>query len=761
MLTRLLLLWILAAQGQPAPPPQTTGAPLAGPRFFLRVDPRVATEVNEVLARVAQRIEVAIPADRTAEEYLTRVCGGHPPTYEAGETPATGDASKVLFSPCVQVRRNLRLEVRAGDTLEGLAVRNGLPPAAAMRLKVIPAGDSQARPIRPENLQVGDVVVIPEAPVLASVVMNPAVVADRGALVRALADKLECGQADPEECLARHEVTVLDSAATGKAAEPSPPLPLRNDLFSVDFRELEEAVSRVMVLSNETIQSTPPPPPPPPAPVQWEPAPPSSEPEPVSVAPEQWPYDAGLVAAILKDAADSGYIKDPTVIGIADDGLGSPEGKPLPGALFDIGLEQLQGEVEGRHEPDGEDNDKNGYVDDFFGAGVIRTGEVEGTGDLCLCSTGQPPFADWVPEVLLRASHGAVVSSIAAALDVRRTAPAAAGALPKLVFFRMLESACAQEDRFDVAEGEMAKAFEYLQSRSDVINISYGVNLAGSRFVSDVKDKIPNGTLLVLPAGNDSEDLDEVQTDCLPCLGNDSSDHGGPAARSILVVGAAEQNLRRAWYSGYGARTVGIFAPAEPTVALDLAERQLSSAAPSTSYAAPLAALAAGIVRSFGGKNSPSDIKDRLLAATWPLDDAESQTGRTHVGVLDLVKVAAVRHHAVEVEEAGPDGHLVRRTYVGKLHKRLQDLKICAGTAFREDAVHAIRLGKPAGDGERQLLIYFRNRLPGEKRRPIKSFTCRPEEGPEEDLGILTLAGDEKTFHLSQVTQIQLKWLLP
>jgi hypothetical protein len=57
-------------------------------------------------------------------------------------------------------------------------------------------------------------------------------------------------------------------------------------------------------------------------------------------------------------------------------------------------------------------------------------------------------------------------------------------------------------------------------------------------------------------------------------------------------------------------------------------------------------------------------VKDRLAAATWPLHDASGKLV-DGTGVIDLVKVAAVRHHALEVVEQGENGDLVRRTYVG------------------------------------------------------------------------------------------------
>lgn len=774
MRTSLPLVLVLATIGRPALPQQVVDSTNAvSPAFVLRVNPHLAPEINEVLARTAQRAEVVIPAGQTAEEYLAQVCGGHSPAYEVAE--AGTSATKVRAAPCARIKQNLQIEVTAGDTLEGLAVRNGLPRTAAAHLKVIPSGESKARPTKPENLKIGDLVVIPEAPLWTHVVMNPEVVADRAALVSALASSLKCRTEDPEACLAEREVTVLDRATVRKPDEfepqPAQQIQLLKFLSNVtsdvlaEIRAMEEPSRAAVALETIAPAPLPPSPPPPPEPVALippVPAPPSTTaPVSISVAPEQWPYDVGLLAAILKDAANAGHIKTSTTIGVADVGLGDFLGSPLPVTLFDIGTEKLQ-EEEGHLEPDGADNDANMYVDDIFGAGVprVRDGELMGTGDLGLCKAEQPPFATWTPEPLSQASHGVAVSSVAAALGLRKTAPQVADALPKLVFFRMLESACAQDARFNVAEAELVTAFEYLKTRTNIINISYIVdNTSGKRFASEIKDILPHhDVLLVLPAGNDTPgDLDD-HGNCPACLGNDSTNRGGTAAKRSLVVGAATRDLRRAPFSNYGERTVGLFAPGEPTGALNLANQPVPLTDAATSYAAPLVALAAGIVRSFGGTNSPMDIKDRLLATTWPLDDPASRPDRTHVGVLDLVKAAAIRHHAVEVKEVDPDGQLVRRTYVGRLLTPLRELTLCVGQGgFQEAGVHAIRLGEPDDDGERRLLIYYRKQIdPRTKQRLIQRLLCRPEG----ELRIRTLIHGDKTFPLSEVTQIQLRWLL-
>jgi hypothetical protein len=777
----LALAMLLASVEGPAPQQAPVGQPApAPPSFTLQVDPQLAARVNEVLAHIALRTELALPAGEAPRDFLERFCGGHVPDYQVVLDPRES-TSTLRFTPCARIRRDLRVKASAGDTLEDIAVRHGLPRSAAVLLKVFSGGGATPNPAPPARLKAGDAVVIPEAPVLTRVTVNPEVVTDRASLVSAVASALGCGSEEPEACLARRNVTVLNGANVPPPEPPRPPLEPERFLPRMDLvpwsprSGLSTAVAPPgaaeaaagaeqpppTAAAGAPTPPAPPPPPPPPAPAAVAPTSPSSA---IPVAPDQWPYDAALVAAILADAFHGAAPPVPATIGVADGGLGDWQGAPLPPDAFKKSDELRDAETHQRQEPDHVDNDQNGFVDDLFGAGMERDGGPMGTGDLGLCEGRQPHFTAWASSPLREASHGTVVASIAAALGLRKLAPEVAEALPKLTFFRMLpRSVCTQDDRLDFREAEMVSAFNYLIDQSNVISISYQIasDQSGLQFALFVKDRL-HDVLLVLPAGDGLPgDLDSSRA-CPPCLGN--PEVGGSAAKYTLVVGAATRDLRRRYDSNFGERTVGLFAPGEPKDALDLAEQPVPETDVATSWAAPLAALAAAIIRSFGDKNSPKDIKDRLMATTWPLDDADSRPERTHVGVLDLVKAVAVRHDAVEVVET-ENGQRVRRTFVGRLLTPLEKLGICAGNSFSEGAVHAIRLEDPPAEGpsgERTLLIYYRNKMDqGIQRRLIMTRRCRPQG----ELRIRTLTqGDkkeeDKTFPLSMVTQIQLKWLL-
>ena len=263
---------------------------------------------------------------------------------------------------------------------------------------------------------------------------------------------------------------------------------------------------------------------------------------------------------------------------------------------------------------------------------------------------------------------------------------------------------------------------------------------------------------MFVPASNDFiGNLEEnIQSGmvCPACLGHPR--FGEKAAERTVVVGAATRDLHRASYSNYGEQTVRVFAPGEPSGAIDVVGQPLPANVVGTSYAAPYAALAAAIIRLFGRPNTHEDIRDRLMAATWPLDDPESNSKRTGVGVVDLVKAAAAKHFAVEVKERETDGTWVRRTYVGKLRKKLHELTFCDGQLFREESYHALRLGDADATGGRSLRLYAREVDTNLQRRPMKlhSTTCRSTG----DLQLTTIAGVDKTWPMANVTFIQTPW---
>lgn len=723
------------------------------PAYVLRATSRWASVINEVLSRVAEPLEIAVPLDRTPAEHLSTVCAGKPPKYQDAGVSGRGQ-QRVRISPCIRVRRDVEVTVTEGDTLEGLAIRHGLPVTAADRLKVKSTDDSS--PIHltdPQNLKVGDKVVVPEVPIWTNVVAKRDVAADRAAIVALLAAALDCGTQEPEECLVRREVTLLDRASVRKR-ELAPDTLARFSRLTIGRGGRSSSHGSLMSTAGAASEQ------PAAASVVTDlPAEPAST---TPVAAEQWPYDVTLLAKILTDVADKMDRK--ATIGIADGGLADAGGGPLPAGVFAPSDEEIIRRTKNLQEPDRDDNDGNSYVDDLFGAGLKRLnedlGDLLGSGDMGLCRSTIPDLGNWPADVLTQASHGAVVTSIAAALGVRRAEPAAAAALPKLVFYRMLGDACHPAADLNVNVAELFTAFEYLEKRSPIINISYKVDNATGRQLRDMlRPLVPNlNGLLILAAGNQNVKLDDNGGVCPACLGHDADNRGGSAAKRTIVVGAATRDLRREALSNYGRDTVKLFAPGDPTTGIDLMQNAVPAHQASTSFAAPYVALAAAIISSFRELNSWSDIRDRLEATVWPLHDLDSGAAATGLGVVDLVKAAAVRHDAIEVKEHDTNGHFVRRTYVGTLLTSL-DGQVCPGYQLNEVKVHALRLSGPSTNGARTVRVHHRRKW--DPAAPWKrKVDVLPACKPHGDLRLRTVFGESKTFSLSDVTHIQLRWII-
>jgi len=398
--------------------------------------------------------------------------------------------------------------------------------------------------------------------------------------------------------------------------------------------------------------------------------------------------------------------------------------------------------------------DLNDYVDDALGAGITtEDDDARRQGDVSLCTSDpNPPFAAWSPDLRALASHGSVVASVAAGLRLRALSPEAGRLLPAVTFFRLVQSACDPGAALGFDDAEAIKAFDYLYRRADVISISSTSSSSGDGFNQAVRATLGNGgKMLVLPAGNDTPGDLDADSVCPACLALPENGDLQTANRT-LVIGAATRALRRASYSNFGARTVLLYAPGEPAGALDILGEDASAASPATSYSAPYAALAVGILKSLG-ISDVADVRDRLRASTWPLFDAAGNP-EDGLGVIDLAKVAAVRRDAVEVIETQDDGAAVRRTYVGRLETDASGrVTVCSGFSFGEAGTYAIRLGEPGADGLSRGRAFLRS-LDKNKHRRSVPFPCQPEGS----VTLHTLGGDDRVFQMAHVRAIQFRW---
>lgn len=454
------------------------------------------------------------------------------------------------------------------------------------------------------------------------------------------------------------------------------------------------------------------------------------------VADSQWPEDKGLVAEIIANTKNVARLTD-TVIGVADNGLGTPSGSPMPTDLF----------VNDTGESNGND-----VPDDVIGAGIARV-DAGGSlvGDVSVCPDPRPDYSTWQGAQLERGSHGSVVTALASGLWLRKRNAGFNALLPRVQFFRIAANVCADAPGAD--ESAAIDAINYIiNTNTRILNLSSLVDgESGGAFTLRLKDLFTYGPplLIVLPTGNNVGNLDDSQS-CPPCLGSINSSQ---TSKRLLVVGAATQDLRVASYSGRGFRTVRIFAPGEASGAVDLAGRDASAFEPATSYAAPRVSLAAALIRMQLGVDDPGKLMTRLMLSTWPLFGSDNANvgrsgGALDVGVLDLVKAAAVRYDVVEIIERQQNGALDRRTYVGDITDGLPGL--CPEFTFSGTAYSAVEMGPAALDGSRQMTLISRRVDPLRMEPSTMSKPCMSTGA----IKMRALRDKEVTLPTSAITKV-------
>ena len=721
----MLLAWFFCmVAGGSAAEPSGGAAPSARLDFVIRVDATRAERIGRLITEVAERDEIELDHDANVAAYLRQLCGARAPSEVETESFERDGRQglTVRLAPCLRERSEVRQVVRPSDTLESFAIRNGMRAVAVESFSVIRGNGGVARSVVPKSLQPGDEVVAPAAPAWTPFRARPERVRDRDDLMSQIAAVLACGGEAPESCLARQGVVLLfDPHARPGAGEQAPADPPAAPPDSGgDLADHHEA------------------------PVVAEPVPaPIAIGSVAGVVEEQWPYDRNrAVAALGCSLAATGV--EPVEIGVADVGLRSREGAPLPAGAFAT----KEGDP-----VDSADSDRDGYIDDAIGAGIARNGggnaDLLGDGDVSLCENGQPDFRGWGPGPLIDASHGAIVASVASGHGLRSAPLPLSQVLPRVAFFRLVPRACAPTDSLAIASKPMLDAFEYFRNRGiSIVNVSFGSSGAdGWMLAAGLAQLLAyREVLLVLPAGNDGRDLDD-QPECPACLGRKSA--FASADRSTLVIGAASRVLERAPWSNYGKETVHLYAPADASGALDILGDAVA-APEATSYAAPLVTLGAAMLKAMGVE-SPSRLRTRLVDSAWPLYDGGVEV--RGAGVFDLTRIAAARFDAVEFIETGGDGRRAHRVYVGTLRNGLESVAICGPLPrHSRSAVQAIRLGPANPDGLREVRVQHRVFAQGSQDPRQEIVSCEPTGS----LTIDDLVQGEVTIPLGQVTQILL-----
>ncbi len=731
--------------------------------FSIRVDPSIAGEVNSVLASYAQNVLTDVPKGEDVASYLQRRCGGKVPPKIVKVSDLPSGKHRVEHSACARFGGGRTVVVEAGLTLEGIAARWGLraDKVGLFKIRSGPANPGRSG-ITAATMLPGDEVFVPQTSLWSEIQLKAELPIGRSGLRSAIADALGC-VGDQGACLRGKGVLLLNQGqeverpeATSASRSPIDGSGSSMDERAIPIERLQPLRNFAMIATTSQLMNS-----------QYAAAAASLETtatagnlasnlddamassvdvDDAPVAPDQWPYDKARIAAILKQDRDLvRFVK----IGVADGGLGSSTGFPLPPSLLAPNAGELD---EGATD---DDDDDNQYVDDFYGAGLRRSDDTTlatdmlGTGKLDLCPV-ETDFASWPASSLLRASHGAVVSSIAIGWPLLGPNPDAWPKLPRIQFYRMVTRQCGPESRFEVQGSEINKAIRYLFGQKvDVVNLSYKTAIRGEN--RDLRDAARaelnnDDRMLVVSAGNDDpDDLDDGRL-CPACLGSPIA--GEYLPKRVLVVGSAERTLRPSLGSNQGEKTVRFYAPGQAN-GIDILGRPVSDPQSATSYSAPLAALAVAALKSYN-INGYWEITERLDAATWPLlmaDGSHNPTAR----VIDLTKVFAVYRDVVEAVVV-ENGQRIRRDYVGTIVGQISEISICQSTTFKRAQVHAIRLGPVRPDGNRTARWEERQVSDSFPQRSIA--TCRSSG----QITIDDLLGERVTLQLHQVSQILLRW---
>jgi thermitase len=272
-------------------------------------------------------------------------------------------------------------------------------------------------------------------------------------------------------------------------------------------------------------------------------------------------------------------------------------------AVLDTGIQYNHPDISPNlwHNPDeiqsnGKDDDKNGWVDDYYGLNIVK-GRGSGVDD---------------------DGHGTHVAGTAGGRGNNATGVAGLCWSSSLMAVKFMDSN-GRGSTSDAVDG-----IDYaIREGARIINCSFGSSKKSSALNDEVNYAKSKNTLLVVAAGNDGDNID--------------SDPIYPASftqGNILTVAATTSSGALASYSNYGKKAVDVGAPGDKIFSTYLGStyKVLSG----TSMAAPLVSATAAMLRKKDSDLTYTEIKDAIRNHTQPL---ASLSGKSVSG--GLLNVAA------------------------------------------------------------------------------------------------------------------------
>jgi thermitase len=265
-------------------------------------------------------------------------------------------------------------------------------------------------------------------------------------------------------------------------------------------------------------------------------------------------------------------------------------------AVLDTGVDtdhpDLRGNIYGNSKEkanNGKDDDKNGYVDDYYGVNLVK-GKGDGEDDN---------------------GHGTHVAGIIAGHGNNGTGVSGVCWSAKVIPVKFM-NALGRGSTSDAIEG-----LEYAIKRgARIVNASFGSSSKSQSLEDEIERAKEEDVLIVAAAGNDGKDIDKEKT--YPASYSDGN---------LLVVAASTSTEGLASFSNYGRTNVDLAAPGEGILSTYVGGGYKSL--DGTSMAAPMVAGLAAMVQA---KNSDASYSKIRSAIRDSIDKLPAFSGKTYSG---------------------------------------------------------------------------------------------------------------------------------
>lgn len=371
---------------------------------------------------------------------------------------------------------------------------------------------------------------------------------------------------------------------------------------------------------------------------------------------ENWPFDSNAIADALEKNVVQGKSTRLTIgtVLIADTGLRDAELEKLP-----MRRNMVEG---GPNAIEGEDEDKNGYTDDIFGANMSgRAGAPSAITEHADSGHGTQVasmvFGPWM-NARLQALLRSRIDISAANIVQEDVVGLQQDGAPRLWVH--------------VPPGNVERAFAYadwMQPRP-ILNISFKSDHPFQPLETLLRSA---PYLVVVAAGNDGRPIDKERNERYPV------EYRRLFEDKILSVAAHDGGNQLASFSNYGREVVDIAAPGCELIAID--GSGVTTVSSGTSLAAPLVSLTAALLYS-EGILEPSQIKNRILSASHFIPDLNSVASS---GILDIVKALRIYSDIIVLKAKPPEP---QRTAFGRIAH--QEHRICGDTLTWRSIASAI-----------------------------------------------------------------------